>query len=148
MLFSFIAAVALCTPSLSAPVSGQLVRSFRAPTCEYCAGHRGWDIGFNGQQVVRAATTGIVTFSGTVAGTQFVVQDIGCGLRLTYGRLLDRTNGQGIVIVTGDHLGKGDSLGHGEGVLYLGVRRGRQALDPAPFFGRARARLVSRGVSG
>ncbi|MCX6527283.1 MAG: hypothetical protein NTU52_04750 [Actinobacteria bacterium] len=147
MPFSLVAAIALCVPNLLAPVSGHLVQSFRAPPCEYCAGHRGWEIGFEGAQVVRAAITGAVTFSGTVAGTQFVVQDIGCGLRLTYGRVSDRTNSRGMTIMTGDLLRKGDSLGHGVGMLYLGVRRGRQALDPTPFFGRVRARLVGRATS-
>ncbi len=147
MLFSLFLAVASCAPSLSAPVSGKIVNSFRAPSCEYCAGHRGWDIGFDGHQVVRAAFTGVVTFSGTVAGTHFVVQDIGCGLRLTYGQLLDRKNDAGVVVATGDLLLRGNFVGHSFGVLYVGVRRGRQPLDPAPFFGRARARLVARSTS-
>lgn len=57
--------------------------AFAAPEHTWSAGHRGVDlVGRPGQQV-RAALTGVVSFSGTIAGRGVVAVDHG-GFRTTY----------------------------------------------------------------
>ena len=88
---------------------------------------------------MRAAAGGTVTFSGSVAGTVYVVVDHGDGLRATYGRLASAAVAGGDRVATGAVVGRS-----GGGGLYFGLRRGDEYVDPAPLLGRLveRWRLV------
>ena len=70
-----------------APVRGVVVDGFRAPACQRCAGHRGVTIATTTGTPVRAVTAGVIVFVGQVARVLYVVEDIGRGARVTYGRL-------------------------------------------------------------
>lgn len=128
---------ALC---LLAPVSAPVVDPFRAPGCEWCAGNRGLQYAVAAGTPVRAAAAGTVSFSGTVAGTMYVVvEHTAGGLRATYGGLATTALRAGDVVAVGSVVG----LAGGEG-LHFGLRRGEVYVDPAPLLGRPveRPRLV------
>ena len=138
MISGFLCALvvlATVAPPVS-PVSGRVVDSFRPPSCERCAGHRGITIATEqGSQAV-AVRPGLVTFSGEVAGLIYVVQEIRPGVRVTYGWLADKA------VSAGQILGAGELLGHTGTRTYLGVRSGDNYVDPLSHLGFARARLV------
>jgi murein DD-endopeptidase MepM/ murein hydrolase activator NlpD len=120
------------------PVTAPVADPFREPACPWCPGNRGLSYDVAAGTPVRAAAAGAVTFSGTVAGTYYLVVVHADGLRATYGQL------------TGSHLAEGDRIvagaivGVSAGGLHFGLRRGDRYIDPAPLLGRLieRARLV------
>lgn len=121
-------------PPVSAPISDR----FREPGCPWCPGNRGIEYATTpGQRVVNVAT-GWVTFAGSVAGTSYVVVDVGSGRRVTYGRLLAVGHDVGDLVVRGTPLGRA-----GPG-FHLGVRSGERYVDPTPLIGWfvGRPRLV------
>jgi murein DD-endopeptidase MepM/ murein hydrolase activator NlpD len=120
------------------PVPGPVVEPFRAPLCEFCAGHRGLEFSSPPGSAVVAVEAGVVTFSGSVAGIRYVVVAHADGIRATYGSLAATEVGQGQRVVAGQRLGTSGPR------LYFGLRRGQQYLDPGPWFGRpaGRPRLV------
>jgi len=87
---------------------------------------------------VRAVEGGVVTFSGSVAGTSYVVVDHRNGWKLTYGRLT------GTNVERGQGVARGARLGTTGPDFYFGLRVGGQYRDPEPFLGRqiGRPRLV------
>jgi hypothetical protein len=120
------------------PVVGTVVDPFRAPPCPWCPGNRGLEYDVGDRTPVTAASAGIVTFAGTVAGVRYVVIDAGDGRRQTYGRLATMQVG------VGDRIVAAERVGSASGRFFFGVRRGDEYLDPAPLLGelRARPRLV------
>jgi murein DD-endopeptidase MepM/ murein hydrolase activator NlpD len=128
----------LLSSCLLPPVTAPVADPFREPACQWCPGNRGIEYAVAAGTPVRAAATGTVTFSGSVAGTFYVVVRHADGLRATYGRL------------TGSHLGVGDVVvagaivGTAAGGFHFGLRDGDRYIDPAPFVGRLveRVRLV------
>jgi murein DD-endopeptidase MepM/ murein hydrolase activator NlpD len=120
------------------PVVAPVADPFRAPACPWCPGNRGIEYVVPAGTPVRAAAAGTVTFSGSVAGTFYVVVEHADGVRATYGRL------------SGSHLRArspvvaGAIVGLSAGGLHFGLRVGDQYVDPAPRLGRLveRARLV------
>ncbi len=88
--------------------------------------------------VVKAVATGTVTYSGTIAGTVYVVIQLSDGLQVTYGGLGATT------LVAGDIVVRDTIVGRAAGHVHFGVRDGDDYLDPAGFIGTwyFRPRLV------
>ena len=111
------------------PVAGRVADPFRAPACRWCAGNRGIEYAVRAGTTVRAVATGVVTYSGAVAGTRYVVIDIGAGRRVTYGRLSSTR------VRRGDRVVARTPVGTASGTLFFGLRIHGVYTDPAPFFG-------------
>jgi murein DD-endopeptidase MepM/ murein hydrolase activator NlpD len=120
------------------PVVAPIVDPFRQPACPYCAGHRGLEFLVPLDTLVRAAATGIVTFSGVVAGVRYVVVLHDDGLAATYGML--HTSG----VAEGERVRVGQSIATTGDRFYFGLRRGDEYIDPQPLLGiiTRRPRLV------
>jgi murein DD-endopeptidase MepM/ murein hydrolase activator NlpD len=128
----------LAAPCWRPPVTGQVIDHFRAPACPYCSGNRGIDFRTSGTVPVRAVEAGVVTFSGRVAGTMYVVIQHSNRWKVTYGRL------SGVRVEQGQRVARGGRLGTVSGDFYMGVRIGGEYRDPEPFLGQrvGRPRLV------
>ncbi len=122
-----------------APVHGVVVDGFRAPACQRCAGHRGITIATTTGTPVRAVTGGVIVFVGLVAQVLYVVEDIGRGVKVTYGRL-----GR-VGIVVGALVMAGQIIGVSSDSLYLGVRVQGVYVNPLQFLGFGAGHLVGRG---
>ena len=122
-----------------APVRGTVIDGFRAPACQRCAGHRGVTIATSAGAQVRAVSSGVIVFVGRVARVLYVVEDIGSGARVTYGRLVSSS------MVTGSTVVAGQAIGVGSDRLYLGVRVHGSYVNPLQFLGFGHGRLVGRG---
>ena len=122
-----------------APVRGTVIDGFRAPACQRCAGHRGVTIAATTRSSVRAVTDGVIVFVGQVARVLYVVEDIGRGARVTYGRL------ESTSIVTGSTVVAGETIGVSSDQLYFGVRVQGSYVNPIQFLGFGHGRLVGRG---
>jgi murein DD-endopeptidase MepM/ murein hydrolase activator NlpD len=133
-----LASVGLFMSCLLPPVVAPVADPFREPACQWCPGNRGIEYTVSAGTLVRAAAAGVVTFSGPVAGTFYVVVQHADGVRATYGQLAGSHLGAGDVVVAGAIVG---SSGDG---LHFGLRVGDRYLDPALFIGRLveRVRLV------
>ena len=119
-------ASAQCWPP---PVHGEVVDRFRPPPCPYCAGNRGLEYETAAPAAVRASAAGVVTFSGSVAGVNYVVVELPNGWRLTYGRAAEVLVGRGQRVFTGS------PLAVASGGLFLGLRVGNEYRDPSPYLG-------------
>jgi murein DD-endopeptidase MepM/ murein hydrolase activator NlpD len=131
------AALAVCSPAIAAPcwsppVTAIVVDPFREPACPWCPGNRGIEYGTTAGDAVLAVASGEVAFSGSVAGTRYVVVRHADGLRVTYGNLADTT------LATGDRVARSAVVGHTAGRFHLGVRDGERYIDPAPMIGELR----------
>ena len=122
-----------------APVRGTVIDGFRAPACQRCAGHRGVTIATTTGTPVRAVTSGVIVFVGRVARVLYVVEDIGRGARVTYGRLESSS------IVAGFMVAAGETIGFSSDKLYLGVRLRGSYVNPLQFLGLGAGHLVGRG---
>lgn len=120
------------------PVYGPIADPYRAPACRWCAGNRGIEYAVGRQATVRSVAAGVVSFSGVVVGTRYVVVDIGAGRRVTYGGLRTARVGRG------DRVAARSVIGSASGTLFFGLRVGGDYADPTPFIGRlaGRPRLV------
>jgi murein DD-endopeptidase MepM/ murein hydrolase activator NlpD len=125
------------------PVSGSVVDPYRQPACAWCLGHRGIDYSVAVGATVRAVASGTVSYSGVVAGTRYVVVDIGRGRRVTYGRLMS------VRVRRGDRVLARTAIGTASRTLYFGLRVHGVYTDPTPLIGRlvGRPRLVPRDGS-
>ena len=125
-------------PCWRPPVAGQVTDHFREPACPYCSGNRGIEFRPDGTVTVRAVEAGIVTFSGNVAGTVYVVLEHSNGWKVTYGRLSD------VRVERGQRVARGGRLGTVSGDFYFGVRVSGEYRDPAPLLGQrvGRPRLI------
>ncbi|MEO5900991.1 MAG: M23 family metallopeptidase [Ilumatobacteraceae bacterium] len=123
---------------LPPPVAAPVVDPFRAPPCAQCAGNRGLEYATMVGSRVTAVAAGLVSFSGVVAGTRYVVVLQPDGLRATYGRLASAAVTVGAVVTSGSVVGTTSSG------LFFGLRDGDTYIDPAPMLGRwtFRPRLV------
>ena len=122
-----------------APVRGTVIDGFRAPACQRCAGHRGVTIATLAGAPVRAVTSGVIVFVGQVARTLYVVEDIGRGARVTYGRLGSTS------MIVGSSVAAGQTIGISSGQLHLGVRVAGSYVNPLQFLGFGYGRLVGPG---
>ena len=120
------------------PVVGEVVDPFRPPPCPWCAGNRGIEYATEPGSPVRAAAPGVVSFAGPVAGTNYVVVDLGDGRRLTYGRVAT------VAVAAGQAALEGMQLATTGSRVFFGLRVGEEYHDPAPLLGElvGVARLV------
>lgn len=131
-------ASAFVAPCWRPPVVGEIVDHYRAPNCPYCAGNRGIEVATGGAVPVRAVEAGMVTFSGKVAGTVYVVVEHANGWKVTYGRLgsseVDRDQ----------RVARGALVGTSSGHFYFGVRVNGEYRNPELFLGKltGRPRLI------
>jgi murein DD-endopeptidase MepM/ murein hydrolase activator NlpD len=133
-----VASLGLVASCLLPPVTAPVADPFREPACQWCPGNRGIEYAAPAGTPVRAAAAGTVTFSGSVAGTFYVVVRHADGIRATYGEL------SGSHLAAGDVVVAGAILGTSAGGLHFGLRVGERYVDPALFLGRIveRVRLV------
>lgn len=117
---------------LDRPLAGEVVSSYQ-PVGRF-EGH--WGVDVRGSGVVRAAASGIVTFSGVVAGNRTVTVDHGGGLKTSYSYLDGIWRGRGAFVGRGDAVGTAGLL-HGEGPegVHFSVRIDGIYRDPAGMFG-------------
>lgn len=125
------------------PVEGPVVRPFDPPSEAWSAGHRGIDLAAPPGTPVRAAGAGRVSFAGPVAGGLHVVVTHPDGWRTSYSYLARVDVAAGAPVERGAVLGVsgGTGPGHGPGAVHVGLRLGRDYVDPAPLLG-----LVPLGV--
>ena len=119
-----------------------VVHRFDPPAQRWLPGHRGVDLRATPGQGVRAAGDGRVAFVGTLAGRDVITIDHG-DLRTTY-EPVEAEVALGERVRAGESIGMvGTGTGHcGSGrCLHLGLRRGREYLDPMLLLGRTSARL-------
>jgi len=141
MLLILTAPSALAAPCWRAPVTGEIVDRFRAPACPFCAGKRGLEFGLSdpsANEHVRSVESGVVTFSGRVAGTFYVVVEHSNQWKITYGRL------SAVTVERGQRVARGGRLGSARSELYFGLRVSGVYRDPEPFLGvpLSRPRLI------
>ena len=113
---------ALCV--LMLPTQFAVADSFREPSCTWCAGNRGIEYVTPPQAPVHSATSGVVTYVGSVAGTLYVVVRDKNNMLVTHGRL------ESAAVKAGDRVSAGFRIGSSSGGLYIGVRRLGVYLDP------------------
>ena len=100
-----------------------------SPCASGVPGNRGLTYHVRPGTTVRAAAAGIVTFSGVVAGTRYVVVIHADGLRATYGGLSSSA------LDAGDAVAAGAVVGTSGDELHFGLRDGERYLDPEPLLG-------------
>lgn len=130
--------LAYATPCWTPALRGQVIDPYREPSCRYCAGNRGIEYRVGLDVRVRAVEAGRVTFSGSVAGTQYVVLEHANGWKVTYGQLTHAD------VRRGDRVGRGAVLGRASRTFFFGLRVDDRYRDPEPYLGRfvGRPRLV------
>lgn len=112
---------------LGLPVSGQVVAAF-APDGSY-GGHWGIDLAVPTGTPVRAAASGIVSFSGEVAGRSSVTIHHGGSVRTSYSYLGTRAVAKGELVARGDVVGT-SGVDHGIPAVHFSLRVGDRYLDP------------------
>lgn len=123
-------------PRFVPPVDAAVADPFRPPSGPFGPGNRGIEYATAPGAPVWAIGAGNVVFAGPVAGRGVVSIAHPSGLRSTY------TGLAAIAVVAGDPVAQRQVVGSTAGRLHLGVLDGRRYLDPAAFFGGARAVLV------
>ncbi|MBM6545930.1 M23 family metallopeptidase [Janibacter sp. YIM B02568] len=122
----------------------EVVSPFDAPSSRWGPGHRGLDLRARPGQEVRAAAAGIVTHRGRVAGRGTLTVTHPDGIRSTYEPVTSRLP-EGTSVEQGAVIGRVSAdPGHCAPAtcLHLGALRGRDYLDPIPFFGGTRVILL------
>lgn len=132
MLHLLASALVSASCLFSPPVDGPIVRGF-APQGAY-GGHWGIDLAVPIGTPVRAIASGVVSFSGEVAGRASVTVDHGGGLRSSYSYLTARSVSQGQRISSGMVVGE-SGIDHGIPALHLSLRLGSVYVDPARVCG-------------
>jgi hypothetical protein len=118
------------------PVDGPIAQRFEAPATAYGSGHRGLDYGVDPGTLVRAASAGVVTFAGRVAGRNAVTIDHGQGLETTYTILAEIRVAAGELVGQGRYLGTTAEAHPGAATgLHFGVKLRDQYVDPLDYLG-------------
>jgi len=118
------------TVAYQPPVPGPIVDDWRPPEHPYGAGNLGIDLYARAGDPVVAAANGVVTFSGRVGSSFFVVIAHADGLRTTVGFV-----GQ-VLLKAGARVTRGAVIAVAAGPVHFGVRRGATYLDPRTLFSR------------
>lgn len=124
------------------PVAGpfRIAEPFVAPAHDYAPGHRGIDLEPMDDQggfvaVVRAPATGIVAFSGDVAGRGILTIDHGDGLVTTL-EPIESELVAGSAVARGDDVGVVAVGGHSTpGTVHFGVRLDGRYINPMLLLG-------------
>lgn len=116
------------TVTYQPPVPGPIVDNWRPPEHPYGAGNLGIDLFARVGDPVLAAANGVVTFSGRVGLSFFVVIAHADGLRTTVGFV-----GQ-VLLKAGARVTRGAVIAVAAGPVHFGVRRGATYLDPRTLF--------------
>jgi murein DD-endopeptidase MepM/ murein hydrolase activator NlpD len=125
-----VAALGVAPRCYDPPVVAAISQPFREPSCPYCAGRRGVTFASRVGDPVRAVAAGVVTFSGLVAGTAYLVVAHDDGLLATYGRI-GRT-----WLRAGQRVRAGQVVATaGAADLYFGLRESGVYIDPEPRLG-------------
>lgn len=111
------------------PVTGSVVKSFRAPDCPYCVGHRGLEYETRAGSTVKAVASGVATFAGVVVGVRYLIVTQDDGLVATYGML----SASGVR--AGDRVATAQIVGSTTESFYFGLRNDGAYIDPGPFIG-------------
>lgn len=132
--------------SLAWPVPrGPVLRAFAAPTSRWGAGHRGVDVAAQPGAAVVAATSGTVTFAGTVVDRPLVtirVEGVPWEVLVTV-EPVEPSVGAGDVVAAGDRIGTLQG-GHRPcgACVHLGVRIDDAYVNPLALLGAERAVLL------
>lgn len=121
---------------------------FEAPRSRWGPGHRGLDLVGAHHAEVTAVADGVVSHRGMVAGRPTVSVTHPDGTRSTY-EPVQSSLSPGDRIETGAVLGRlveGPDHCGGSTCLHLGALRGRDYLDPLPFFGDPTVILLPTGA--
>lgn len=121
------------------PVAAPITDPYLAPACSYCPGHRGVEYTVPQGTPVRATASGVVTFSGIVVATRYVVVAHADLVTATYGLLSTSA------VAVGDVVGAGDMVATTTRRLYFGLRDAqKEPLDPLAYLAvvERRPRLV------
>jgi murein DD-endopeptidase MepM/ murein hydrolase activator NlpD len=110
------------------PVTAPVADPFRAPAHRYASGNRGLEYATGRGTPARSIGPGVVAFAGPVAGRLVVSVVHPGGLRSSLTGLAS------IVVRVGSVVDASTVLGATGDRLHLGVRRGREYLDPATLF--------------
>ncbi|HEY5820686.1 MAG TPA: peptidoglycan DD-metalloendopeptidase family protein [Propionibacteriaceae bacterium] len=133
------------------PLAGtpRVTREFDPPLTRWGPGHRGVDLAARPGQSVLAASSGVVSFAGSVAGKGVVTIDHGGGLSTTYESIRPRVS-VGAAVATGDVIGVIRGGTHCGSCLHWGLRLGKTYLDPLTLVRRrdGSLRLVSSSRRG
>jgi murein DD-endopeptidase MepM/ murein hydrolase activator NlpD len=120
-----------------------VLHRFQAPSLPYGPGHRGLDIGGVEGEPVLAVADGVVFFAGPVATRGVVSVAHSGGLRTTYEPVAPE-------VAVGQRVRRGEEVarllpGHPgcpSVCLHLGVRRGKDYLNPVRLLSTQRVRLL------
>ena len=113
----------------------RLDRAFVAPAHEYGPGHRGIDVAPQGALDVLAPASGVIAFSGPVAGRGILTIDHGDGLVTTL-EPVDSELEPGTAVARGEVVGTLAVGGHAApGRLHFGVRRDGEYINPLLLLG-------------
>lgn len=113
----------------------RLERPFVAPAHRYGPGHRGIDLRPTTADPVRAPASGLVAFSGQVAGRGVVTIDHGDGLVSTL-EPVESELAPGTAVGAAAPVGRLSSGGHtAPGVLHFGVRLDGEYINPLVLLG-------------
>jgi murein DD-endopeptidase MepM/ murein hydrolase activator NlpD len=115
---------------LRPPVDAPIDRTFDAPACPWCAGHRGLTYRVPQGTDVQAAAAGVVTFGGVVVDVRYVVVRHSDGVLATYGGL------ESTSLSADDRVAAGATIGRSGAELYFGLRTAPDTyIDPEPLIG-------------
>ena len=121
-----------------------VVHAFDRPPRDWIPGHRGVDIRAEAGSTIRAPSSGVVTFSGSVAGRGVLVVTHRLGLRSSFEPIADAVP-VGTSVVARGRLGVlANTAGHCDpsSCLHWGVRLGEEYLDPMSLIVPAHAVLL------
>lgn len=125
---------------LAPPV--RVLRRYEQPPTDYSAGHRGIDIAAAPGMTILAPESGLVTFSGPVAGRP-VVSVLGDSGVLASIEPVDGLLGAGARVQAGSPLGTVSSGGHCQSdCVHLGARVAGRYIDPAVLLGLGRRAVL------
>lgn len=117
------------------PVDGRVVEPFRAPAHRYGPGHRGADLAAPVGTPVVAPASGVVAFSGTVAGRPLLTIDHGDGFVTTLEPVLSDVQ-VGTQVEPGMRIATVATGGHSAaGTVHLGLRLHGEYVDPMRMYG-------------
>lgn len=138
-MFAVFAIAVMC---MSPPVSGAVVAPY-APIGQY-GGHWGIDYAAIEGSVVRAPTSGLVTFSGSVAGMNTITIEPVPGFKVSVSYL------ESLAVSAGSRVTRGQVVArsgrpHGSPGVHLSTRINGTYVNPAPLLG-CRSTDISRAL--